>query len=174
MYNRLLVALDQSETCELVFRKALSLAQPDGAVMLLHVLSEADRSPIMPHYPGLAYYPIINESAWEIYRREWKQYEESGLSRLREFHHRATAAGVDTEFTQLLGNPGRAICELVQTWNADLVIVGSRGRSGLKELFLGSVSSYVMHHAPCSVLVVHDDAIAQPTDSTENIVAARE
>ncbi|MBE9076278.1 universal stress protein [Romeria aff. gracilis LEGE 07310] len=173
MYNRLLVALDQAETCELVFQKALSLAQPTSQVMLLHVLSETDRGPMMPHYPGLAYYPIINESAWETYRKEWKQYEESGLNRLRSFTDRATAAGVKAEFTQLLGNPGRAICELAQTWNADLVIVGSRGRRGLKELFLGSVSSYVMHHATCSVLVVHDDAIAQQTESAEDLAAAR-
>lgn len=46
------------------------------------------------------------------------------------------------------------ICELARNWNADLIILGRRGRTGLSELLLGSVSNYVLHHAPCSVLTV--------------------
>ena len=65
----------------------------------------------------------------------------------------ATAARVSTEYTQLAGNPGRIICELASSWSADLIIVGSRELKGLKEIFLGSVSNYVTHHAPCSVLI---------------------
>jgi universal stress protein A len=45
--------------------------------------------------------------------------------------------------------------------NADLLVVGSHGRSGLSRLVLGSVASYVASHAPCSVLIVkrpHDIA----------------
>lgn len=41
-----------------------------------------------------------------------------------------------------------------KAWNADLIIMGSRGHSGLKELVLGSISKYVVHHALCSVMVV--------------------
>ncbi|MGQ9872468.1 universal stress protein [Leptodesmis sp.] len=37
---------------------------------------------------------------------------------------------------------------------ADLILIGNRGHTGLKELFLGSASNYVLHHAPCSVLTV--------------------
>ncbi|MEO0350033.1 MAG: universal stress protein, partial [Cyanobacteria bacterium P01_A01_bin.15] len=45
-------------------------------------------------------------------------------------------------------------------WNADLIMMGRRGRSGFSELLLGSVSNYVMHHAPCSVLTVQ--GVLQP------------
>ncbi|MEL7079709.1 MAG: universal stress protein, partial [Cyanobacteria bacterium J06582_2] len=61
---------------------------------------------------------------------------------------------IHSEFIQLSGNPGRSICELANTWSADLILVGSRGLKGIKEMFLGSVSNYVTHHAPCSVLII--------------------
>lgn len=50
------------------------------------------------------------------------------------------------------GSPGRALCEAAASIGAGLVVIGSRGRTGLKAL--GSVSEHVAHHAPCSVLIV--------------------
>jgi nucleotide-binding universal stress UspA family protein len=43
---------------------------------------------------------------------------------------------------------------VARTWNADLIVIGRRGLRGLAEMFLGSVSNHVIHHAHCSVLVV--------------------
>ena len=43
---------------------------------------------------------------------------------------------------------------LAKDWNADLIIMGRRGLTGLSEMFLGSVSNYVVHHASCSVLLI--------------------
>ncbi|MCZ8054719.1 MAG: universal stress protein, partial [Microcystis sp. LE19-12.2C] len=53
----------------------------------------------------------------------------------------------------------KTICKVAREENIDLIVIGRRGRSGLGELFLGSVSNYVLHHAPCSVLIVqhHQD-----------------
>ena len=48
------------------------------------------------------------------------------------------------------------ICKLAQEWNADLIVMGRRGHSILSELVLGSVSSYVIHRAHCSVHIVQD------------------
>ena len=56
-----------------------------------------------------------------------------------------------------MGYSGRNIGEEAQTWSAELILVGSRGLTGLKEMFLGSISNYVTHHAPCSVLIVRED-----------------
>jgi len=50
------------------------------------------------------------------------------------------------------GGPAATILRAAES--ADLVVVGSRGRGGLKGLFLGSVSRQVVHHSPCPVLVV--------------------
>lgn len=68
--------------------------------------------------------------------------------------------GINAEFKILFGDPSRVICEIAQAWNADLIIIGRRGRTGLSELFLGSVSNYVLHHAPCSVLTVQQSITA--------------
>ena len=55
-----------------------------------------------------------------------------------------------------LGQPGRVIVEAAREWDADMIIVGSHGRGFWGRLALGSVSDEVVHHAPCSVIVVRD------------------
>ncbi len=52
------------------------------------------------------------------------------------------------------GDAGRAIVEKAREIGADLVVVGSRGLSGVTSFLMGSVSTHVVHAAPCSVLVV--------------------
>ncbi|MBC7900350.1 MAG: universal stress protein [Saprospiraceae bacterium] len=54
----------------------------------------------------------------------------------------------------LFGSPESRIVETAEEWRADLVIIGSHGYSRWERLLLGSVSDSVVHHAPCSVLVV--------------------
>ena len=49
--------------------------------------------------------------------------------------------------------PGEGILNIAKEVNASLIITGSRGQSKLRRTFLGSVSDYVMHHAPVPVLV---------------------
>jgi len=53
------------------------------------------------------------------------------------------------------GDPGPAIVEEAKEWAADLVVIGSRGHTGLRRLLEGSISHYVVDHAPCPVEVVH-------------------
>lgn len=53
-----------------------------------------------------------------------------------------------------LGRPAELIVEAARDWGADLIVVGSHGRGFWGRLTLGSVSDAVVHHAPCSVLVV--------------------
>jgi len=55
----------------------------------------------------------------------------------------------------LEGFPAETVVELANDWKADLIAMGSHARHGIKRLFLGSVSSGVLQHAPCSVLVMH-------------------
>jgi nucleotide-binding universal stress UspA family protein len=53
------------------------------------------------------------------------------------------------------GEPGPAVVEEAKEWGADLVVVGSRGHTGLRRLLEGSVSKYVVDHASCPVEVIH-------------------
>ena len=53
-----------------------------------------------------------------------------------------------------LGDPREVILRVAQEHNADLIVVGSHGRSGIPKLLMGSVASHVVTHAPCNVLVV--------------------
>lgn len=71
--------------------------------------------------------------------------------KVRSFTDEAKAA-VSTDV--LFGSPDSRIVETAEEWKADLIVVGSHGYSRWERLLLGSVSDSVVHHAPCSVLVV--------------------
>ena len=61
---------------------------------------------------------------------------------------------IDITTEILFGSPESRIVETADEWKPDLVVVGSHGYSGWERLLIGSVSDSVVHHAPCSVLVV--------------------
>ena len=157
MFKKILVAMDSSSMGELVFAKALSLAQQNQAnLMLLHVLSAEEEDSPMPLPPevGDPYWTTVSEVTLESWLKQWETYESECLEQLQKFTAQAHQANINTEFRQLPGSPGRTICHLAWSRQADLIVVGNRGRSGIGELLLGSVSNYVLHHAPCSVLTV--------------------
>jgi nucleotide-binding universal stress UspA family protein len=104
----------------------------------------------------LLYILAKDESLISVYEEPWQKFQQRGLETLRSLAQEATAAGVNVEFIQDCGNPGRTICNLAQTRSVETILVGSRGLTGAKEMFLGSVSNYVAHHAPCSVLIVRE------------------
>jgi nucleotide-binding universal stress UspA family protein len=159
MFHKILVAVDRSSYGETVFDTAIALAKSLNAeVMLLHVLSNEDKGcPQMPTLTTLEYYPV-SSNLFDDYWKHWQVYEQQGLELLQAYTAKAAAAGVSIEFTQSSGSAGRGICELARSWEADLVVLGHRGHAGVQELILGSVSNYVMHHAPCAVLTVHSPA----------------
>jgi len=158
MFHKILVAIDTSAFAKDVFDKALFLAKASKAsLMLLHVLSGQEQGrlniPILPrqdYYP----YPVMSKKTLEFNQQQWEALEKQGLELLQSCTDEATLAGVSTELIQSPGNPGQTICNLASTWGADLIVVGRQGLSGWSELALGSVSNYVLHNAPCSVLTM--------------------
>jgi nucleotide-binding universal stress UspA family protein len=67
--------------------------------------------------------------------------------------------GVKVSFLVWEGEPGQAIVEAAASEQVDLVIVGSHGRGAVGRFILGSVSDFVVRHAPCPVLVVRGRAM---------------
>ncbi len=147
--KRILVALDYGDTRQNVFEQAMVLAQATQANLnLLNVLApESDNS--------LNFSPYSDQD-WANYVDRYREIKTVSFKLLEELADHAKAAGIKTELTQDVGSPGSVICKLAKKWDADLIIVGSHGRKGLSEMLLGSVSNYVVHHAPCSVMVVHE------------------
>lgn len=63
-----------------------------------------------------------------------------------------SVVGSEAETVVLTGAPGPALCELAASLPADVIVIGTRGRGGLRRAVLGSVSDYVVRNAPCPVL----------------------
>ena len=155
--DKILVAIDCSENNQSIFNTAMSLAKSTNAsLMLLHILSEQD--PDYPTLPIYAYYSVLKDSEDGMFQTRFAEYEQKKINFLKNLAQEAIAIGIDTQYAQFSGIPGCEICEIARLWSADLILVGSRGLEGLKEMFLGSVSNYVTHHAPCSVLIVRTDS----------------
>ncbi|MBE9236243.1 universal stress protein [Anabaena aphanizomenioides LEGE 00250] len=169
MFHKILVALDNSERSQYIFDQALFLAQASEAeMMLLHVLSPLEDPYINPIFlQPETIYPTLHTETINQYMQAWDKLKQDRLDWMRSLTQTAIKAGVKTEFTQTVGDAGRVICELALSWPADLIIVGRRGRTGISEVLLGSVSNYVLHHAYCSVLTIQ--GLMPPTiENTEN------
>ncbi|MBE9115865.1 universal stress protein [Lusitaniella coriacea LEGE 07157] len=150
-YQSILVALDGSSQGKIIFEKALELAKKNNAkMMLFHCLPF--EQPEMAPYSDLYGQNLANFS--RMMQESLVESEKDARQWLEAYRDRAIARNIQTEWTWKIGEAGKCICEIANNWNADLIVVGRRGRQGIAEVFLGSVSNYVIHRASCSVLVV--------------------
>ncbi|MGB7415484.1 MAG: universal stress protein, partial [Thermosynechococcaceae cyanobacterium] len=135
MYQTILVAVDLSDFNEMVFQQALQLAKLCRAkLIVLHVLSSDEAGfPIIETFPYGGLEPVHAEG----YLERWHQHEQEGLQHLKLKAEQAQKAGVAVDAIQTPGSPGIMICDVARERSADLIMVGSRGRSGLSELVLG-------------------------------------
>ena len=77
-----------------------------------------------------------------------------------QLHVDDTVAALDLDGAEtrvLRGAPGAALCDLADVVSARALIIGSRGRGGIKRALLGSVSDHVVRNAPCSVVITTPD-----------------
>lgn len=158
MFENILVAIDQSASSQHVFDAALALARGTGAKLtLVHALDVFD--PASPQHPPVfadSYSVELEQRLLANYERQWAEFVQHYDALLKQQQEIAQAAGVSASGIQPNGRPGPTICKAAVDYHADLIVIGSRGRRGLQEMLLGSVSNYVMHHAPCSVLVARE------------------
>ncbi len=142
MFGKILTAINNSALGNQVFNRALTLARAFNAqLLLLHVLSDEEIG-----------YPDVRNLADHLDR--WEASKQTGLQVLEGHLRTAIAAGVKTTIAQTPGASGKTICETACNWQADVIVVGHRGLTGMQELVQGSVSNYLVHHAPCAVFTV--------------------
>jgi nucleotide-binding universal stress UspA family protein len=155
MFQKILVPLDRADDYHAVLDQAVYLAtMTGGQLLLLHVLYPFDPNYPHPLYPSIDAYPALQDEAILAYTEQLQRFEQEGVNWLRSLTQQATNQGIAAEYAQSPGEPGKTICEMARTWQADTIVMGRRGHRGIEEMLLGSVSNYVTHHAPCSVLVV--------------------
>ncbi|MEL6139603.1 MAG: universal stress protein [Cyanobacteria bacterium J06628_6] len=153
MFTKILAPIQDTTTDQVVFERALDMAkQQQAGLMLLNVLS-AGTSPALPN-PSLYRYPLVTDELMSNYQKKWADEENRGLEMLKSLSEKAQAAGVNVEFSQNFGNVGRVICHMAENWEADLIVIRQPDKSKMDELFLGSISNYVLHNASCPVLSV--------------------
>lgn len=160
MFKRILIALDKPQADHAAFRAGLGLAAlAQGQVQLFHSLFPGEGGAPMPPGGDVFFVPgyIPDASTFESYQHSWAdhcQRNQEALEALTQLPEAAAVAAIAA--VQIQGTPGRSICEAAAAWPADLIVMGRRHQSVISELFMGSVSSYVLHHAPCAVMVVPD------------------
>lgn len=138
MLNTVLVALDGSDITERVIQTLdnLLLSQ-DSKVILCHVIPTPDQEPEQPaDRPKSDSFQV---SHWQ-FEKQLQAYQ-SQLS-------------CKSELEIVSGDPAEEIICLANIYQAELILIGSRGLTGMKRIVQGSVSSQVMEEANCSVLVV--------------------
>jgi nucleotide-binding universal stress UspA family protein len=139
----------------LVFNQALELAKVNQSKLLLFHCVTADTVTLSSPFSGELGLPpqLINQAyQTEFIRLEQQVHHIQSL--LEHYCKLAGQQGVVAECDYKMVEPGQGLCQVAQQWHADLIILGRRGRKGLAEVLLGSVSNYVLHHAPCAVLVI--------------------
>jgi len=154
MFHKILVATTSSESSHHVFEQALMLAKVTGAHLgLLHVTDPDETTEDPPSYlASLKPYLSGDKSDPCCYVGHFETFEPELFGTLVD---KSTTEGVTTDCIHCFGDPERTISDFAEAWNADLIVVGRRGRAGIAEFFLGSVSNYTLHHALCSVHIVH-------------------
>ena len=140
----ILVPVDFSDHSAKALKQAVELAKSFGAVIhLLHC------------YPlkvgGISPYGLVFPDDFD------RQFRDAAARKLSEWSEKAAAEGVAVEEILTPMFPSEAISSTAQERGADLIVMGTRGLTGLKHVMLGSVAERTIRIAPCPVLIVKAD-----------------
>jgi nucleotide-binding universal stress UspA family protein len=153
MYQRILVPIDGSSAANRALTTAIELAQAfRGRVRLVHVLEEA---------AWLTGYDPHGGASGQLLQ----VMRDAGTKVLADALAVARAEGVEADsmlFDKFGERLGETVATAAKLWNADLVVVGTHGRSGVSRLLLGSGAEQILRLAPVPVLAVRDASEAGP------------
>jgi nucleotide-binding universal stress UspA family protein len=139
--RKILAAVDFSEYVDPVLDAAIGFArQFDAELHLVHAYDV--QIPLMTAYAAVIPAALIEEA------------RDVAASKLNALARRVAAQGVAASSHVARAPAASAIVELAEELGVDLIVMGTRGRTGLKHVLLGSVAERTMRHAPCWVLAV--------------------
>jgi nucleotide-binding universal stress UspA family protein len=140
---RILLAIDDSSHSQAAVDEVARRPWPPTST--IRVLSV-----IHPYTPPVSEFVLAGATIEDLRRQQ--------MSTAEQVTRRAAEAlrntGALTETIVRDGDPRSAIVDEASEWGADLIVVGSHGRTGLTRWLLGSVAQSIVGHAPCSVEVV--------------------
>ncbi|MDH7479000.1 MAG: universal stress protein [Syntrophomonadaceae bacterium] len=140
MFGKILVTVDESPIA----------AKAAGVAIDLAIKYRAELWAI-----SVAPVPEFGGTVGEV--REVKNEGETRLGvRLREVKARGRALGIEVKTDLIYGHPAESILKYIKKNRFDLVVAGYKGSSAIDRFLLGSVSSKVVHHAPCSVILIKE------------------
>lgn len=144
MYQRILVPIDGSPTAERALQEAIRLTDGKAQLRLIYVIEEG--------------YPLDAEGyAFIDYAALKEATRKTGERVLAQAAKVVQQAGRTAE-TTVLDVPGDRVANVIDadalSWKADLIVIGTHGRSGVGRLLLGSVAENVVRGAPVPVLLV--------------------
>ena len=151
MYKKILVPIDGSSTANRGLREAIRLAKSQKArLRLLHVVDE--------HYAlaGAQPGPYI-EDMIDSFRRDGRRIVKGGVEMAR--RNGITAQGLMVE--SLTGGAADLIVREARKWGAQLIVLGTHGRRGVRRLVLGSDAEQIVRTAAVPVLLVRSGTSAQ-------------
>jgi len=153
--TKILLATDGSSEAELATRTAVDLSQRTDSE--LHVIHVSDVHPTALLYPeatdpeGVEMPdPILEEDLQQSSEQRGREVLDEEVERVR------SAGGTVAQAHLMMGGAAREIVHLAEDLGADLIVMGSRGRGGIRRALMGSVSDSVIRHAHCPVLVVRE------------------
>jgi universal stress protein A len=143
-FKRILAPIDFSDCSVGALAYALELAAKfEAKVTLLHVVEPTVYADNDLNNPASMQEANLNLMA-------------SGRERLAALQRRVSAQGRPVEILVRMGRSQSEISDTAKAIGADLIVMGTHGHSGLRQLLLGSTADRVIRHAPCPVLTVRD------------------
>ncbi len=143
-FRNILLVSDGSPSAQKAAKAAVEMARKFAISLTVLNVYEDLSSAYLPGQDDSA----IDESTAALYAKQWMDYVEEPVRAL------AKEAGVYCSFVQRIGKPADCILHFAGQYGVDLIVLGSRGLRGYQRMLLGSVSTRVVHHADCPVLVV--------------------
>ena len=140
MYKKILVPTDGSEFAKKAQQHALFLAKVSGAELIAVSVTENNFINGLP----------LDDEVYQL-NQILKERSEENLNEFDKLNED------DLKITHVIreGSPAKVILEVAVDENADLIVMGSSGKSGFDRFIMGSVADKVVNSAKCAVLVVH-------------------